>query len=61
MPGMFTPKLVTPLQLLEGNYTADIPVEGTEGRHAVVRTGWIIAPESREAHLVTLYVRKKTI
>lgn len=41
-------------------YTADIPVDGTEeGQHAVVRTGWIIAPESREACLVTLYVRKK--
>ncbi|MCP4134937.1 MAG: hypothetical protein GY754_28440 [bacterium] len=40
-------------------YTADIPVEGTEGRHAVVRTGWIIPPGSREAHLATLYVRKK--
>jgi|SaaInl8_200m_RNA_FD_contig_121_65860_length_1608_multi_3_in_0_out_0_3 hypothetical protein len=40
-------------------YTADIPVEGTENRHAVVRTGWIIPPGSREAHLATLYVRKK--
>ena len=40
-------------------YTADIPVEGTKGRHAVVRTGWIIPPGSREAHLATLYVRKK--
>ena len=40
-------------------YTADIPVEGTEGRHAVVRTGWIMPPGSREAHLTTLYVRKK--
>ncbi|QTA85804.1 DUF6883 domain-containing protein [Desulfonema magnum] len=40
-------------------YTADIPVKGTEGRHAVIRTGWITVPESREAHLVTLYVRKK--
>ncbi len=40
-------------------YTADIPVEGTESRHAVVRTGWIIPPGSREAHLATLYVRKK--
>ncbi len=40
-------------------YTADILVEGTEGRNAVIRTGWIIAPGSREAHLVTLYVRKR--
>jgi hypothetical protein len=41
-------------------YTADIPIEGTQGRHAVARTGWIIAPGSREAHLATLYVRKKS-
>jgi len=40
-------------------YTADIPVKGTEDRHAVVRTGWIIAPGGKEAHLATLYVRKK--
>ena len=40
-------------------YTADILVEGTEGRHAVVRTGWIIPPGKSEAHLATLYVRKK--
>jgi filamentous hemagglutinin len=38
-------------------YTADIPVKGTQERHAVVRTGWIIPPGSREAHLVTLYVK----
>ena len=38
-------------------YTADIPVKGTEERHAVVRTGWIIPPGSREAHLATLYVK----
>jgi filamentous hemagglutinin len=41
-------------------YTADIPIKGTKGRHAVVRTGWIIPPGSKEAHLSTLYVRKKT-
>ena len=40
-------------------YTADIPVERTEDRHAVVRTGWIIASGRTEAHLATLYVRKK--
>ena len=37
-------------------YTADIPVQGTEGREAVVRTGWILPHRSREAHLTTLYV-----
>jgi hypothetical protein len=40
-------------------YTADIPVKGTEERHAVVRTGWIIPPDSKEAHLTTLYVKVK--
>jgi len=40
-------------------YTADITVKGMEGRCAVVRTGWIVTSESREAHLATLYVRKK--
>ncbi len=40
-------------------YAADISIEGTEGRYAVIRTGWIIAPGSRVAHLATLYVRKK--
>ena len=40
-------------------YTADITVEGMEGQRAVVRTGWIVTPESMEAHLVTLYVRKR--
>lgn len=37
-------------------YIADILVQGTEGRKAIVRTGWIIHPDSRESHLVTLYV-----
>ena len=40
-------------------YTADITVEGMEGRCAVVRTGWIVISENREAHLVTLYVRER--
>ena len=40
-------------------YTADITVEGMEGQRAVVRTGWIVTSESREAHLVTLYVRER--
>jgi hypothetical protein len=35
-------------------YTADITVKGMKGRCAVVRTGWIVTSESREAHLVTL-------
>jgi filamentous hemagglutinin len=41
-------------------YTADISIKGTnEKRHAVVRTGWIIPPDSKEAHLTTLYVKVK--
>ncbi len=40
-------------------YTADITVEGMEDQRVVVRTGWIVTPESREAYLVTLYVREK--
>ena len=43
----------------EKRYTADITVEGMEGQRAVVRTGWIVTPESMEAHLITLYVRKR--
>ena len=39
-------------------YTADITVQGTEGRRAVVRTGWLVSHEIKEAHLVTLYVKK---
>lgn len=39
-------------------YTADIPIQGTDNRHAVVRTGWIVPPAGRDAHLATLYVRK---
>jgi filamentous hemagglutinin len=40
-------------------YTADIFIEGSKNRNAVVRTGWIIAPGSRVANLVTLYVKEK--
>lgn len=41
-------------------YTVDILIEGTEGRKAIVRTGWFISLETEEvAHLVTLYVKRK--
>jgi hypothetical protein len=35
--------------------------DSPHGRHkaVLVRTGWIVPPGSREAHLATLYVRKK--
>jgi len=40
-------------------YTVDVLVEGTTGQQAVVGTGWIVLTEAREAHLVTLYVKKR--
>ena len=39
-------------------YTVDILIDGVEGRQATVRTGWFIPAETREAHLVTLYVKR---
>jgi hypothetical protein len=38
-------------------YTVDIEVIGTEGQIHIVRTGWIVPPDSNEARLITLYVR----
>lgn len=40
-------------------YTVDVPVEGTAGQQHIVRTGWIVPPETQEAHLVTVYVKKR--
>ena len=40
-------------------YQIDIMIEGIEGRQATVRTGWLVPPVSDQAHLVTLYVRKR--
>ena len=39
-------------------YTVDLLIQGTEGRRAIVRTGWLVPPDADQAHLVTLYVRK---
>jgi hypothetical protein len=36
----------------------DIEVTGLTGQVAVIRTGWLIPPDSREALLVTLFVRR---
>jgi hypothetical protein len=41
-------------------YTVDIVIKGIEGQNAVVRTGWLVAPDSNEARLTTLFVRKRT-
>jgi hypothetical protein len=39
-------------------YTVDLLIRGTEGREAIVRTGWLIPPGAHEARLITLYVKK---
>lgn len=39
-------------------YSVDLLIQGTEGRQAIVRTGWLIPPDGDEARLVTLYVKK---
>ncbi|MBI3948858.1 MAG: hypothetical protein HY314_00145 [Acidobacteria bacterium] len=39
-------------------YRADLEIVGTEGRQAVVRTGWLVVPGHDEAWLVTLYVKR---
>jgi len=40
-------------------YTVDLLIEGMEGQQEIVRTGWLVQTDVREAHLVTLYVIKK--
>lgn len=40
-------------------YTVDIVVRGAQGQQAVVRTGWLVPPDSNEAWLATLFVRKE--
>lgn len=40
-------------------YTADIAVEGIHKQPATVRTGWLVPPDTRTAHLVTLYVLRR--
>lgn len=39
-------------------YTVDLRVRGTQGRQAVVRTGWFVPHGTDAARLVTLYVRR---
>lgn len=39
-------------------YTVDLLIRGTGGREAIVRTGWLVPSGAREAHLITLYVKK---
>ncbi|WP_017316761.1 DUF6883 domain-containing protein [Mastigocladopsis repens] len=40
-------------------YTVDLDITGTQGQRSIVRTGWIVEPNSDSARLVTLYVRRK--
>lgn len=41
-------------------YQVDLEIIGVEeGQREVVRTGWIVEPDSAVARLVTLYVRKR--
>lgn len=40
-------------------YTVDLDITGAQGQREIVRTGWIVEPDSDEARLVTLYVRRK--
>jgi hypothetical protein len=37
-------------------FTVDVEIKGANGQMAIVRTGWIVPPESHTARLVTLYV-----
>ncbi len=39
-------------------YAVDLIIRGVQGQQAIVRTGWLVRPESDRAHLVTLYVRR---
>jgi len=41
------------------HYAVDLEITGPERRRAVVRTGWLVASNSDEAWLTTLYVRKR--
>ena len=40
-------------------YQVDLEIVGLQNQQEMVRTGWIVEPESNEARLVTLYVRKR--
>lgn len=40
-------------------YQVDLEIIGIEGQREIVRTGWIVEPDSEVARLVTLCVRKR--
>jgi hypothetical protein len=41
------------------HYSVDLEITGPAGQQAIIRTGWLVRPNSDEARLTTLYVRKK--
>jgi hypothetical protein len=38
-------------------YAVDLIIAGANGKQAIVRTGWIVPPDSDEAYLTTMFVR----
>lgn len=52
----------TPTQVDEHGqrYRVDLEIVGLQNQQEIVRTGWIVEPESNFARLVTLYVRKRS-
>ena len=40
-------------------YAVDINVEGVDDQTALIRTGWLVGPDSRIAQLTTLYIKKR--
>ena len=40
-------------------YRLDLEIIGKEGQREIVRTGWIVEPNSDAARLVTLYIRRQ--
>lgn len=40
-------------------YRVDFEIIGTQGQQEIVRTAWIVEPDSDTARLVTLYVRRR--
>ena len=54
--------VATPTQADEHGqrYRVDLEIIGLQNQRGIVRTGWIVEPESNFARLVTLYVRKRS-
>ena len=37
-------------------YTVELLIEGVEAQQEMVKTAWLIPPDTKEAHLITLYI-----